>query len=79
MKKAALGLSWIEIMVGERTDAHQSHQILNPQKVFYRRAEHSPSGTLEIEDESGAKTLIHFIQPIPVLVGNAECQIVSGV
>lgn len=73
------GQSRIEIMTGESTDSHQSHNILNPQKVFYLKSEKNLGGTLEIEDDSSAKTLIYFIQPVPVLVGYAECQVVAGV
>lgn len=67
-EKAGGGESSIEIMLGEESGAHQTHTIVNPQKVFFKESERVPGGTIEIEDESGAKTLVRLVQPIAVLV-----------
>ena len=73
----AEGKSAIEIMFGEESGVHQTHTIINPQKVFFREREKSVGDTIEIEDESGAKTLVQLVQPIPVLVEYGQNRIVA--
>jgi hypothetical protein len=68
----------IEIMLGEESGVHQTHTVFNPQKVFFEEDEENSGGTIEIEDESGAKTLVQFVQPISVLVAFEETQIVAA-
>ena len=62
------GQETIEVIVGSGTENHQTHNILEPQKVYFRRADDRQVGTVEIEDAGGTKTLVHIIQPMPVLV-----------
>ena len=78
LEEKADGQNAIEIMLGEKSGAHQTHTIFNPQKVFFEEDESSQTGIIEIEDESGAKTLIHLVQPIAVLVAYEETQIVAS-
>jgi hypothetical protein len=71
------GKSTLEISVGENTEQHQTHNIVNPTKVAYL-GENGSGGVLEIEEETGVKTLIRLINPMPVYVGYAAYQIVAA-
>lgn len=71
------GQNAIEIMLGEESRAHQTHTIFNPQKVFFESGEEDKNATIEIEDESGAKTIVYFGQQISVPVVYDEVQIVA--
>ncbi len=66
------GKSAIEIMLGEESGVHQTHTIINPQKIFFKDSERVPGGIIEVEDKSGAKTLVRLVQPIAVLVAYEE-------
>ena len=66
-----------EIMLGEESGVHQTHTIFYPQKVFFESGETGENATLEIEDESGAKTIVYFVQPILVPAIYQETQIVA--
>jgi len=70
------GQERIEVMVGSGTENHQAHNIFEPEKVYFRRADDRQIGTVEIEDASGTKTLVHIIQPMPVLVEYVETETV---
>lgn len=70
------GKERIEVMVGSGTENHQTHNIFEPEKVYFRRADDRQIGTVEIEDASGTKTLVHIIQPMPVLVEYVETETV---
>jgi hypothetical protein len=76
-EKASGEQSAIEIMVGEGSGIHQTHTVFNPQKVFFEEGEAGQSGTIEIEDESGAKTIVYIMQSISVLVAYEEVQLVA--
>lgn len=52
---------FIEIATGVRTDDHDSHTIAHPQKVAFQPSDDGKGGTLDIEDASGAKTLVSFL------------------
>ncbi len=56
------GRETIEVMVGSGTENHQTHNISEPSKVYFRQTEDKSSGTIEIEDGSSTKTLVHVIQ-----------------
>lgn len=58
--------SSIEIILGEESGAHQTHTVVNPRAVAFLRNDESPDGTIEIEDEEAAKTLVYLVQPISV-------------
>lgn len=70
--KAIIGLSF-----GNGTENHQTHNILEPIRVAFEPNGRGPAGTLDIEDVSGTKTLINFVQPMPVLVLYASAEIVA--
>ncbi len=53
----------IEILVGKNTAHHQSHNILAPTKIYFRRADENSGGTIEIEEADGTKTLIYLTAP----------------
>lgn len=60
--------SRIELLVGTGPNHHQTHTITDPRMVAFEIDGDKPSGTLDIEDRAGTKTLVRFIQPMPVLV-----------
>ena len=66
----------IEIAVGVSTE-HQSHNIVNPSKVAFLGDDEKAGGILEIEEDNGTKTLVHIIEPIPVVVSYSEFEVVS--
>jgi hypothetical protein len=51
----------LEIITGMAPEEHDSHTISDPQKVAFEPRENSEGGTLDIEDASGAKTLVTFL------------------
>jgi hypothetical protein len=53
----------IEILVGKDTAHHQTHNILAPTKVYFRRADENSGGTIEIEEADGTKTLVYLTAP----------------
>lgn len=64
--------SVIEIFVGQDRGHHQTHNIKNPTKIAYLSDDDSPSGIVEIEEADGTKTLIHIMQPMPLVVDYTE-------
>lgn len=78
-EKSDAGLGSIEIMLGDEPGAaHQTHTIFNPTKVAYLENVATGGGTLEIEDESEAKTLLEIALPLSVEVTYTEVGIVAG-
>lgn len=68
----------IEISVGETADQHQSHVIWNPVKIEFLRGGDFEGGVLEIEEETGTRTLARLLNPMPVLVGYEDYAIVMA-
>ena len=66
------GKETIELSVGSGKANHQTHNITEPIKAAFEASGLGPAGTLDIEDSSGTKTLISFIQPLPVQVKHAS-------
>ncbi len=66
------GNETIELTVGKGTTNHQTHNINEPLKVAFEASGVGPGGTLDIEDSSGTKTLITFIEPLAVKVKQAS-------
>ena len=66
----------IEIAVGVNT-THQSHTIINPEKVAFLGDNERAGGFVEIEEANGTKTLVHIIEPMPVMVSYSEYEIFS--
>ena len=67
----------IELLIGSGTESHQTHTVEHPVKVAFEGAGVGPGGVLYIEDASGTKTFIKFVQPFPVLVEYVNTEIVS--
>lgn len=76
-EKAGDGQNAVEIMVGEESGTHQTHTVSAPQKVFFEQGEDNASGIVEIEDESGTKTIVYLTSQASVLVEYEEVQIVA--
>ena len=68
----------IEIAVGANT-THQSHTIVNPGKVAFFGDNERAGGFVEIEEANGTKTLVHIIEPMPMMVSYSECEMFSTV
>lgn len=69
----------IDISVGENTDSHQTHNIQNPNRVAFLRADESHGDVIDIEEEDGTKTLITFIEPMGILVGYQKVEMVAAI
>ncbi|HEX6124118.1 MAG TPA: DUF5335 family protein [Pyrinomonadaceae bacterium] len=67
----------IDISVGEGTDAHQTHNIKNPTKIAFLAGEEGRSDVIDIEEENGTKTLITFIEPMGIIFGYTEVEMVA--
>lgn len=68
----------LEIAVGETAEQHQTHNISNPTKIAYLDEGDFLGGVIEIEEESGTKTLIKLVNPMPVYLGYADYEIVMA-
>ena len=66
------GKEMVELTVGMGTTNHQTHNISEPLKVAFEASGAGYGGTLDIEDSSGTKTLITFIEPLAVKVKQAS-------
>lgn len=69
----------IELMFGAGGGAPQSHSIKNPQRVSFLQNKNLPGCLLAIKDGEGTKIMVHIQQPLPALIGLAECRLVSNV
>ena len=67
----------IQLLLGDRTESHLTHTIVDPVKIAFEGTGFGPAGVLDIEDASGTKTLVKFIQPLPVLVEYVNTEIVD--
>lgn len=59
----------VEISVGETADRHQMHAISNPRKIEYMNEGDFAGGVIGIEEESGTRTLVRLLNPMPVYLG----------
>jgi hypothetical protein len=50
----------IEVMVGNRPDAHITHTITSPKRVLIKPPEEEAHEAIEIESEDGTITLVRF-------------------
>jgi hypothetical protein len=67
----------IDISVGESTDHHQTHNIVNPVRVAFLAADNHHGDVIDIEEGDGTKTLITFIEPMSILFGFADMEMVA--
>jgi hypothetical protein len=65
----------MEVGVGSGRAFHQTHNIDHPKKVAFEPTGRGPGGTLDIEDETGTKTLVSFLHPMPVLIEYVKSEI----
>ncbi|MEP7036878.1 MAG: DUF5335 family protein, partial [Acidobacteriota bacterium] len=68
----------IEILVGKDTEHHQTHNILSPTKVYFRRADENSGGTIEIEEADGTKTLVYLTAPADASVKETDTEAVKA-
>jgi hypothetical protein len=66
-----------EISIGTDAAYHQTHNIDAPVKIAFEERGAGPSGTLDIEDAAGTKTLITFIQPVQVLAAPGSHEVIA--
>ena len=77
VEENAEGKFVIQLLLGNGTESHLTHTIVDPVKVAFEGTGLGPSGVLDIEDASGRKTLVKFIQPFPVLLEYVNTEMVS--
>ncbi|HYM12700.1 MAG TPA: DUF5335 family protein, partial [Bryobacterales bacterium] len=53
----------IEIMLGEASDRHLTHSVLQPTRLWFRETEQGAHEGLDIESGDGSKTLVRFRVP----------------
>lgn len=53
----------IELVTGTGAGIHQTHSIFDPLRLSVQQDEGRPGSTLDIEDDTGTKTLVTFIRP----------------
>lgn len=66
----------IDISVGETTGNHQTHMIRNPTTIAFLAGDATHGDVVDIEEANGTKTLLRFTEPMGVLVGMAEYEMV---
>jgi hypothetical protein len=54
----------IAIMVGERPDAHMSHEIMNPKEIEFEETESGAISALVVRAGDGTKTAVEFRSPM---------------
>lgn len=67
----------IELLIGSETSNHQTHNITDPVRVAFESTGKGPSGTLDIEDASGTKTLVSLMRPTPELAVYSGSEMVA--
>jgi hypothetical protein len=70
----------IDISLGENTDRHLTHNIVNPKRVEFLKSDGNHLDVINIEEPNGTKTLITFIGAMELLVGimEAELSVTAG-
>jgi len=71
------GTTTVVMSVGETTDQHQTHTILNPARVAFLASENDRGDVVAVEETDGTKTLIRFVEPIDLLVGFTTIEMVA--
>lgn len=71
------GTTKIVILVGETSESHQTHSILDPVRVAFLASENDRGDVVAIEEADGTKTLIRFVEPIDLLVGFTSIEMIS--
>ena len=69
----------IDIAVGDKTNSHQTHNILNPAKIAFLESADTHGDVIDIEEADGTKTLITFIEPMGILIGFTKVNMAIGV
>lgn len=68
----------IDISVGQNSEFHQTHNIENPTRVAFLEAANQHEDVIDIEEADGTKTLITFVEPMGILVGYAEVDLMAS-
>jgi hypothetical protein len=63
------GATTMDISVRANTKSHQTHSIKNPSRIAFLTADNSHGDIVDVEQEDGTKTLIHFKEPMGLLIG----------
>jgi hypothetical protein len=64
----------IDLSVGENTNRHLTHNIVNPSRVAFLKGNESHGDVIDIEEANGTKTLITFIGAMELMVGIMETE-----
>ncbi|MEQ1606280.1 MAG: DUF5335 family protein [Pyrinomonadaceae bacterium] len=68
----------LDVSVGENTEMHQTHIIVNPTRVAFLASVDNRGDVVNIEEADGTKTLIRFVEPIDLLVGFTRIDVVAA-
>ena len=68
----------IDISVGQTSGNHQTHTIKNPIRVAFLAGDDVHGDVVDIEELDGTKTLIRFTEPMGILVGFAEYDVITA-
>lgn len=68
----------IDISVGENTESHQTHTIESPTRIAFLSADSGHGDIIDMEQKNGTKTLITFIEPMSVIVGFTEIEMIAA-
>jgi hypothetical protein len=71
------GQATIELTLGADRERHIAHTVDRPVKVMIEEEAMENGAILDIEDETGSKTLITFVQPLPMSVDHERTEIVN--
>ncbi|MFT3744811.1 MAG: DUF5335 family protein [Pyrinomonadaceae bacterium] len=68
----------LDVLVGENTANHQTHVIVEPNRVAFLASDGNHGDVIDIEEADGTKTLIRFVEPMDLLVGFTEVEVSSA-
>ena len=66
----------LDVSVGETAGHHLTHIIKDPVRIAFLAGDSAHGDVVDIEEADGTKTLLTFNEPMGVLVGMAEYELV---
>ena len=67
----------IQLVTGTGAGIHQTHSIYDPLRLALEENADEPGGTLDIEDDTGTKTLVTFIRPASMPMAYEKGELVA--
>lgn len=63
------GQTTVEVATMGPDLAHQTHSIMNPERILFLESENGQGDVVNIQESDGTKTLVRFMEPKGLLVG----------